>query len=215
MAHLHVSSAREEDLDSLSSLVPRAFHKNNEYFRTTLPDTPLLRQWWANLIRDAIQDPIIHVLTIIDTNDDGGGSGNRHAVGILLLRHVGADGNGENVFLRHPATVDHDQARYAALLDSIGQGPQERLRAGRSYFSLDLFGVDDRYQGYGLGKKLLQKACDLAEDEGIDVFVQANTNASPFYEKRGFECVKTVILPGPEKYGEAFLLYKARRNRRE
>lgn len=206
MAQLFVTLAEKADLDSLSTVVARAFHKNNEYFRTTLPDTPLMRQWWYDLLRDAILDEIYQVLTIIDHHHDERG---HRAVGILLLRRIDADDAGENVFDRHPPTSDHDQARWAAMLSPTVGGPREKLMKGRCHFSLDLFGVDDRYQGTGLGKKLLQKACEIADHNQLDVFVQANVYAKAFYEKRGFHCVDKVILRGPEKYGEAFLIYKA------
>lgn len=206
MAQLSVTPAREADLESLSDLVPRAFHRSNEYFRTTLPNTPLLRQWWAGLIGDAIRDLIYHVLTIIDSNETPGA---RLAVSLLLLRRIAADGTGENVFHRHPPTADHDHARYAAMLRGSVGGPRERLMSGVSHFSLDLFGVDDQYQGSGLGKALLKTACEIADAQSADIFVQANIYARAFYEKRGFQCVEEILLPGPEKYGEVFLVYRA------
>lgn len=210
MAHLIVIPASEVDLPSLATLVPRAFHKSNAYFRQTLPDTPLLRQWWANLLRDAINDPVYHVLTIID---EKAAQGTRLAIGLLLLRRIDAEGNGENVFIRHPATADHDQPKYAAMLNGSKEGgPYEKNMRGRDHFSLDLFGVDDVYQGTGLGKRLLEHACAIADAEGVDVFVQANVFAKSFYKKRGFVCVEEVILPGPEKYGEVFMIHRAERS---
>lgn len=205
MARLDVVRATEADLASLSTVVPRAFHKNNEYFRQTLPDTPVLRCWWSGLLLDAIQDPIYHVYTII-----GEAKTSPRALGLLLLRYIDADGNGDNVFHRHPPTDDHDHARYAAMLSGSKGGPRERFMGGKAHYSLDLFGVDDRYQGTGLGKKLLLKACQIADVQGIDIFVQANMYARAFYEKRAFECVEEVVLPGPERYGEVFMVYHHR-----
>lgn len=201
-----VVAATERDLPTLSTIVPRAFHSSNEYFRRTLPDTPLLKQWWSDLLLDAIQDPNYHVLTIIEGVNVPQA---REAIGILLLRRIEADGGGENVFHRHPPTADHDRARYAAMLAGTKGGLREKVMGGRSHFSLDLFGVDDRYQGTGLGKSLLLKACEIADGASRDVFVQANVYARAFYEKRGFRCVEEVILPGSEKYGEVFMVYSA------
>lgn len=205
MEKLRVTYASEADLDSLSTIVPRAFHKTNEYFRTTLPDTPLIRKWWSDLFRDAIKDQIYHVLTIIDDDPQ---KRDRRAVGILLLRRIEDDDSGENVFDRHPPTSDHDRARWDAMLGATVGGPRQRFMKGTRHFSLDLYGVDDLYQGLGLGKKLLLTACDIADEAHIDVFVQANVYAKAFYEKRGFVCVDEVILPGPDGYGEAFLIYR-------
>lgn len=209
MAQLSVVPATEADLDSLSTIVPRAFHKSNEYFRQTLPDTPLVQQWWSSLLYDAIRDPIYHVLTIRSLEALPAAS---QAIGLLLLRFVEANGEGGNVFHRHPPTADHDYARYAAMLSGSKGGPREKYMKDQAHFSLDLFGVDDSYQGTGLGKKLLRNACEIADAAEVDIFVQANMYARAFYEKRGFECVEEVILPGPEKYGEVFMIYMAGTN---
>lgn len=205
MARLLVIEAREADLPSLSTVVPRAFHRSNEYFRNTLPDTALIKQWWLTLILDAIKDPVYHVLTIMDE----GQPRSREAIAILLLRRIAADGSGDNVFHRHPPTADHDHVRYAAMLDGSVGGPRERLMAGHSHFSLDIFGVDDAYQGSGLGKKLLKRACDISDAANADIFVQANSFARAFYEKLGFQLVEELVLPGPEKYVEVFLVYRS------
>lgn len=206
MACRTVVTATEQDLPSLSTIVPRAFHSSNEYFRRTLPDAVLLKKWWGNLFLDAIHDPNYHVLTIIEGVE---ASLSREVVGILLLRRIEADESGENVFHRHPPTADHDRARYAAMLAGTKGGLREQVMSGRPHFSLDLFGVDDRFQGAGLGKTLLLKACEIADAAGCDIFVQANIYARAFYEKRGFRCVEETILPGPEKYGEVFMVYSA------
>ena len=206
MAHPVVRPAAEADLSSLSTVVARAFHPSNEYFRQTLSDTPLMQQWWYDLLRDAIRDPIYHVLAVAD---DSSASPASHATGLLLLRRIESDGSGESAFDRHPPTADHDQARYAAMLSGSKGGPRERFLMGQRHFSLDLFGVDAGYQGTGLSKELLLKACEISNAEHADIFVQANTFARAFYEKRGFECVEEVTLPGPEKYGEVFMVFRA------
>jgi len=204
MAHLSVIDATEADLPSLSSIITRSFHKSNEYFRDTFPDTPMMRVWWHGIFLEAMQDPSYQVLTIIDPNATSTDS--RYAVGILLLHRITPGEKGAEVFTRHPPTADHDQTRYSAMLAS-GEGPYEKLMSGRPHFVVELFGVDDKYQGTGLGVKLLQYACAISDAAGVETFVQANMYAKAFYERHGFVCLEEVMLPGPDAYGEAFLVY--------
>jgi len=57
------------------------------------------------------------------------------------------------------------------------------------YGELDAMFVNKEYQGKGLGKKLMQKACDwIGSDLDIKLKVVAyNTHAIEFYKKNGFE----------------------------
>lgn len=67
---------------------------------------------------------------------------------------------------------------------------------GRPHFCVDHFGVDAEHQGRGLGKVLLGRACEIADREGLDVFVEANEFAESFYLKFGFETERKLEMPG-------------------
>ena len=54
-------------------------------------------------------------------------------------------------------------------------------------------GVDRRYEGQGIGRKLMKMAHDLAGGEkDIAVYLIANDQAVPFYEKIGTEKAEDV-----------------------
>ena len=150
-----------------------------------------------------MQDPKYHVLTILDPNVEP-----HHAIGILLLCRMELGDSGAPVFERHPPTVDHDQARYEAM-HKAGDGPFKMYTSGRPFFDVQLLGVDAEYQGIGLGMKLVQKACEISDGEGVDIFAQANTGARRFYEKCGFACLDEVKLQGSITYSFAIVSYGA------
>ena len=55
-------------------------------------------------------------------------------------------------------------------------------------------GVDRRYEGQGIGRKLMKMAHDLAGGEkDIAVYLIANDRAVPFYEKIGMEKAEDVM----------------------
>lgn len=87
---------------------------------------------------------------------------------------------------------------------------RETLMTGQPHFVIELFGVDHETKGSGLGKKLLLKACDIADEAGLAVFVMANGSAKGIYQhpEIGFELRDVQVLPG--EYEEYMLVRPAR-----
>ena len=68
--------------------------------------------------------------------------------------------------------------------------------AGTSHFVIELFGVDHEAKGLGLGKALLSRACKIADEAGLPIFVMGNASAKGIYVKCGFEVRDVKILAG-------------------
>ena len=83
---------------------------------------------------------------------------------------------------------------------------RERLMLDSSHFLIQLFGVDQAYSGQGIGKRLLLKACSIADQLGHDIFVQANASAKGIYLKYGFEEKEVLTMPGDMHYTEHMLV---------
>jgi ribosomal protein S18 acetylase RimI-like enzyme len=207
MKNLGVSEATPAAIPSLTTIVPRAFHKNNAFHRSAIPDTPLVREWYARIFEDEIEDPTCHVLTVIDDGEQNDSSEERpRALGILLLRLMDPeDKQSSGVWTKHPITPDHDAAKFESMAAPMGAMRAE-IMGDREHFLLELFGVDDDCKGTGLGRKLLQRACEISDEEDVDIFVEANAFAVAFYRKFGFEVKREIVLPGEEAYGEAMLV---------
>ena len=77
---------------------------------------------------------------------------------------------------------------------------------GKPNFLIELFGAEHGWKGKGVGTKLLKRACEIADEKGHDVFVQANGSARGFYERQGFRCEAEVVMPGEAKYMEYMLV---------
>lgn len=210
MKNLEVSEATPAAIPSLTTVVPRAFHKNNAFHRAAVPDTPLVREWYARVFADEIQDPSCHVLTVIDNDSQNDSSEEQPlALGILLLRLMDpSDKTSSGIWTKHAITPDHDREKYEAMVVPMGAIRAE-IMGRNAHFLLELFGVDDEAKGMGLGRKLLQRACEISDEVGVDIFVEGNMFAVEFYRKFGFEVVKEIVLPGEEMYGEAMLVRSA------
>ncbi|KAK3113254.1 hypothetical protein LTR53_009622 [Teratosphaeriaceae sp. CCFEE 6253] len=193
-ADVPVTEASQADASTLCTIVPRAFHPVNPYIKKTMPDTPDMRSWWSRIFTDEINDKNAHLLAAVDPN-----SGT--AVGILSMRRMTAQQKGAGAWSMYSLTPDHDEENYRAMIDSMGQC-RERLMLGRPHMLIQLFGVDDAYKGKHIGQRLLVRACELGDAAGLDIFVQANGTAAPFYCKQGF-CVEDEVVMPDGVYGES------------
>ena len=207
MAEIHSSDdevtvieARPSDIDSLTTIVPRSFHPANPYIKETLPDTARLREWWSRVFSDESKDPTCHVLVAIDPDTD-------KDIGVLTLRLLGPHDKGVGFWTSPshlwPPDINHEMCK--AMIDSMVEN-RERLMMGKSHYLIELFGAEHGWKGKGVGTKLLRRACEIADGEGVDVFVQANGSAKGFYERLGFECEGSVVMPGDEGYAEFMMV---------
>ena len=166
MSKLSVSKAEEGDLGSLATIVPRSFHPVNSLFFRLFPDTPQIREWWRTIFASARAEPEGHVLTAIDDNVQDGAN---RVVGVLCMQRCsGPDDRGAEFWTKHGITPDHDADLFAATMAPMF-GPRARLMQGRQHYLVQLFGVDHAYQGKGIGKILLQRACDIADHGCVDM----------------------------------------------
>jgi GNAT superfamily N-acetyltransferase len=86
---------------------------------------------------------------------------------------------------------------------------RERFMLGRPHMCVEHFGIDGACQGEGLGSRLMGRVCEMADEEGLDVFVQANEFAESFYHRFGFGTEGSEVMPGG--LTECFLVRRARR----
>lgn len=199
---VQVIGARKSDIKSLTTIVPRAFHPINPYVKKALPDTPLLRAYWAHIFKEEIDDISCHPLIAADPTTD-------EVIGVLTLRLCGPDYHGSGFWTDYAWTSDHDAEMWRPAIDGMVEYI-EKLMRGRSFYLLELFGADYAYKGKGVGSKLLQKACDIADAAGLEIFVQANGSAKGFYQKFGFRLEAEKIMPGDIEYAEYMMIRQSK-----
>ncbi|KAJ5166561.1 acyl-CoA N-acyltransferase [Penicillium canariense] len=182
-----VGKAEARDLPSIGTLHARAFHSTREWHRRVFPRS--IAPWWEEKYARDINDPDCYVLKVSCPDSS------TSVLGLLCLRKYKADekGAGQWSSLHPPPQVDKEA--YDALLTSMVEN-RERFMLGRSHLCVDHFGVDAEYQGRGLGKLLLASACEIADREELDMFVQANEFAESFYQRFGFKTEQKLEMPG-------------------
>lgn len=189
-----ICEAPLSSIPSLETIVPRAFHPTNEFHRRVFPDTPANRAWWARAFIDEHESPSCHLLTALDSNAS---DSSVSAVGLLCLRFLASEEPTRGFWDLYPISPDHDAELFAKAMDSMKLLPGQ----GTDRYLLELFGVDHAYKGTGIGRKLLEKACEIADDKGTNICVEANHMALKFYEKFGFvEEQEANKMPGMEYF---------------
>jgi len=194
-----VIEARASDIDSLKTIVARSFHPVNPYIRACFPDTPAVSKWWFNLFEGCRKDPSSHVLIALDPATD-------QDIAVLMLRyregHERDAGLWTDPAYAWPADVDSDLAM--PMMDSMAKYEAEFM-AGKPHYLIELFGTDQQWKGKGVGTKLLQRVCEIADAKGVEVFVQAGPSAVGFYKKMAFSIKATKTMPGGE-YTETMMV---------
>ncbi len=74
---------------------------------------------------------------------------------------------------------------------------------------LSTFAVHESYQRSGLGTVLLQKAVEMQDKEGKDMWVSAMPASQPVLGRFGFD-IETKLIEGPVNYLHGFGARKAR-----
>ncbi|MBD3197064.1 MAG: GNAT family N-acetyltransferase [Candidatus Lokiarchaeota archaeon] len=75
-------------------------------------------------------------------------------------------------------------------------GPAHERNAPEKHWYLQTLAVDPIYQKKGYGGILIQKMCELIDEQKLPVYLETNTEENVgFYQKYGFEVVEHLILP--------------------
>ncbi|KAL2066033.1 hypothetical protein VTL71DRAFT_2104 [Oculimacula yallundae] len=185
---LKVSLATPSDLPSIGTLHARAFHAKSAWHLKTFP--PSVSTWWIAKYTPDISDPAVHLLKVSSPSSPN------TVIGLLCLRKYTANERGAGRWSTiTPSTEQVDPEIYAAMIKSMLDYRVEYM-LGRDHFCIDHFGVDSQVQGKGFGGLLLGRACEIADEEGVDVFVMANEHAVSFYEKFEFMTEGREIMKG-------------------
>lgn len=193
-----ISEVEQSDLDSLTTILARSFHPVNPYVAQALPDTPAMRDWWKRIYSEAIESSTCRVLVARRESEP-----DMSVVGVLPLRLISAkeDCGGFWTSPLHPWTTDHDESIWQPSISLMTEQEKEVMK-GRKHFLLELLAVDHAYKHQGIGSRLLTKACDIADQTGCPIFLQAHSKAAGFYKRLDFEAVAEAILPGEAQYLE-------------
>ncbi|KAK8128349.1 hypothetical protein PG984_009457 [Apiospora sp. TS-2023a] len=161
---------------------------------------------WSNLrFRKRFQDPTDQQFKVVDnTTENGGGRGRIVAFARWMVPPALDEALREG--FRTYGEVESGLPQGIEIPEMAEGAPAE---AWRSFFApvkaatvkwdaahklnLSLLCVHPSYQGRGLSTALLKPLLDLADQHGVTAYLEALENATPVYEKLGFEKVDEIV----------------------
>jgi ribosomal protein S18 acetylase RimI-like enzyme len=157
--------------------------------------------WWITRYTHNISDPTCLVLAATSTTSP------HNILAVIVLKKYDAQTKGAGTWTFFPRCEDQPKEAYEDMLRSMIQG-RERFMLGKPHYHIEHFAVDHAVQRLGVGKKLIAKAFEIVDEEGVEVFVQTNEFAAAFYERVGFvEVGREGVSGGMD---EVFLVRAAR-----
>ncbi|CAG7940273.1 unnamed protein product [Penicillium nalgiovense] len=184
---LEIYPASPTDARELTKVFYGSFHSNLD--TAMFPNTPDVTEWWEKCFTTSIMRSIAGethdvFLKVTEGSEDGG----IVAFAKWKLPVPVADRRRKEEQIVWPPSSDKD------LCDRFfnGMGARhEKWMGERPHYYLDMLGVQDSYQGRGLGSKLLKWGLTRADAEGLEVYLSASPAGKPLYEKNGFREVDT------------------------
>lgn len=211
MAEYTIIEAGPSHLPSLCTILARSFHPVNPYIGTAFPNTPAIREWWNSIFSLILQDPDYHILiatpsttSTVPVQDD---EFDRSVIGMLIFHfiHQQPGKPSLNPWTSVALTPDHDAEKVQGML-AAGDDAAEKVMGGRQHYAVENLGTDHAWKGKGVGTALLARACEMADERGVEVYVLANSTATSFYERHRFEERERVVIPGDVAYSECKLV---------
>ncbi|KAM0719282.1 hypothetical protein Q7P37_005187 [Cladosporium fusiforme] len=91
-----------------------------------------------------------------------------------------------------PEIIDRE---WLVVWEGIMEELKERHLKGRDdYWYVCSMVVHPKHQGRGIGRQLLEAICELADEAGQDIYLEASAPGKPLYEKGGFDVLEEKVL---------------------
>lgn len=199
-----IQEASPHHVGSLSTMDIRAFHPTNAFHRLVFPDTPLVLSWWHHIFSEQINDPTAHLLIASDTQVTDPAL---QVVGVISMRLMDPAVKGAGSWTMYPFTADQDWEEFSPSVDLMARWREKLFgEAQQWHYLLEFVGVDHAYKGTGVGKRLLERACEIADEKGFPLFVEGNQYAVGWYKKCGFEEKGSELMSGKQEYRQHVLV---------
>ena len=171
---LEVREASEADIQSLTTIIPRSCAPDALLNQLFPPDSVLIQQWWAEVYRKAAKLASYHILVAVHGYT---------VIGVLTLHFWHPEdpiSTNNGLCTLVPLTDGHVKRKELeeALYNQASR--RERIMQKQPNFMIDLMVVDQEYQNRGIGRRMVECACRIADSKNAAIFLQT-TKAIAFY----------------------------------
>ncbi|KAJ5929493.1 hypothetical protein N7454_006443 [Penicillium verhagenii] len=175
MAPLTLQPVTQADIPSLSELWYASFSIPINLLM--FPNTPGVRAWWNEANgHDLLHNPHRKYLKIVDP-----------AVPDAVVAYAKWDLDPQQSGERFPAWHVESDRKTCELVFTGLEEERKVFFGDRRFYYLDMLVVHPAYRRRGAASMLVGWGCDLADREGVPVYLDAHIDAAPLYRKFGFE----------------------------
>ncbi|KAK8008706.1 Acyl-CoA N-acyltransferase [Apiospora marii] len=166
-AGFHIREASKDDVENLTSLWYSSFNPSHPFWDVATPDDAVSRRWWNDTWSLGLQaGPDVLRTFVVEDLAQGG------RLAAVARWNVPQDGGRQDIPLpEFPAEWDTE------VTEALWGGmPLNR----REVMVLEFLGVDQDYQGKGLGFALLDWGCRQAGKAGLEVYLGCHDQGPAF-----------------------------------
>ncbi|KAE8381705.1 acyl-CoA N-acyltransferase [Aspergillus bertholletiae] len=175
---LSICEVALDDIPQITEVWYRAFSTphNLELF----PDTPAVRSWWnKNISYDLVNRPYQKYIKVVDAACPG-------EIIAYAKWDLQPDECGERFLPWHPES----NAELCAQLFGGIELQRKSLMRGCRHFYLDMLATNPEHGRRGAASLLVHWGCDIADRNGITIYVSSSDQAVGLYQKFGFKLVE-------------------------
>ncbi|KAL4936408.1 hypothetical protein BDV06DRAFT_93617 [Aspergillus oleicola] len=182
---LKLSPVTPSDIPTLTTIWFAAF--TDPGLRRLWPDTPGVRGWWDEANSSDLQNkPFQKYVKVVDTaipaSDRQGQAGEGRIVAYAKWDTSTPEERGRRYPPWHAEMPSDECDRFFEREES----ERGRLMGETRHYYLDTLATHQDYQRRGAGSMLLQWGCDLADKDGVALYVDASKAGAPLYQRFGF-----------------------------
>lgn len=152
------------------------------------PERPLVRRFWTEGLHEALNDPDVHIVAVVDTELSGE----------PIIAYANWVGPNDKVSPTRPLYPDDgDDKELAAFYFPYLQEQRKTHMAGRKCWYLAALVCHEDHQGKGAGGLLMRYGLEQADAMDADIYLEASPPGVPVYRHFRFrEIGRVVVLDG-------------------
>ncbi|KAK5704289.1 hypothetical protein LTR97_003305 [Elasticomyces elasticus] len=187
-----IRDAKKEDAPAMTEVFFRSF--NALFWQYFMPDTAVLRQWWTDGWQAGVLSSTDQSFVVEDTEKDN------KIVAFSRWMKPQSDGSQEReCWPDLPPNMDLEVA--TAFFGGM-EANRHEMMGKRPHWFLEMLGVHEDYQKFGIGASLIKWGTDQADSDGLETYLDASEKGKPYYKKRhAFGRDTPIKIPDRPEYG--------------
>ncbi|KAF8858055.1 acyl-CoA N-acyltransferase [Acephala macrosclerotiorum] len=174
--------AAPDDITGMTDVWFKSF--NNSFLLSVCPDNASGRNWNSKSWEMCMKDPSKNCLVVV-MKDHSTPENKIVAFARYFLFDENWKEDWKERWWPEPAEGVSEELVGDGFLTPMAR--QHRVAMGRRpHYFLEVLATHENYRGLGLGAKLIEWGCKKADEDGLEMYLDAGEKARPLYERWGY-----------------------------